>query len=254
MIKLEHITAGYGEEAILRDVSASFAPGRITGILGRNGCGKSTLLKVASGLIKPMSGQVLLGEQPIASLAPKELAKQIAVLPQSREIPAIPAESLVMHGRFPYLGFPRKPSPADHQAVEEALRRAGVEEHRHKLLAALSGGERQKVYLAMVLAQDTPVILMDEPTTYLDMNHQFELLRLIRQLGESGRTVLVVMHDLSQALEVCDNICLMDEGKILIHGTTKEVFDSHAIDQVFGVVCETVLDSVGNRHYLFREV
>ena len=215
MIELRHITAGYGGEAVLRDFSVRFSPGKITGILGRNGCGKSTLLKTAAGLLRPMSGEVLVDGRPLGNYAPKELARQIAVLPQSREVPAITVESLVMHGRFPYLGFPRKPRPEDRQAVQRAMEQAGVEALRQKALSALSGGERQKVYLAMVLAQDTPVILMDEPTTYLDINHQFELLRLIRGLGGQGRTVLCVMHDLGQALEVCDEICLVERGTLL---------------------------------------
>lgn len=187
---------------MLRDFSVRFSPGKITGILGRNGCGKSTLLKTAAGLLRPMSGEVLMDGRPLGDYAPKELARQIAVLPQSREVPAITVESLVMHGRFPYLGFPRKPRPEDRQAVQRAMEQAGVEALRQKALSALSGGERQKVYLAMVLAQDTPVISMDEPTTYLDINHQFELLRLIRDWGGQGRTVLCVMHDLGQAAEV----------------------------------------------------
>ena len=225
MIELRHITAGYGGEAVLRDFSVRFSPGKITGILGRNGCGKSTLLKTAAGLLRPMSGEVLVDGRPLGDYAPKELARQIAVLPQSREVPAITVESLVMHGRFPYLGFPRKPRPEDRQAVQRA----------------------------MVLAQDTPVILMDEPTTYLDINHQFELLRLIRGLGGQGRTVLCVMHDLGQALEVCDEICLVERGTLLAHDTAAAVFDSHAIDRVFGVTSEAVTDSAGQRHYLFRE-
>ena len=253
MIELRHITAGYGGEAVLRDFSVRFSPGKITGILGRNGCGKSTLLKTAAGLLRPMSGEVLVDGRPLGDYAPKELARQIAVLPQSREVPAITVESLVMHGRFPYLGFPRKPRPEDRQAVQRAMEQAGVEALRQKALSALSGGERQKVYLAMVLAQDTPVILMDEPTTYLDINHQFELLRLIRGLGGQGRTVLCVMHDLGQALEVCDEICLVERGALLAHDTAAAVFDSHAIDRVFGVTSEAVTDSSGQRHYLFRE-
>ena len=126
MIELRHITAGYGGEAVLRDFSVRFSPGKITGILGRNGCGKSTLLKTAAGLLRPMSGEVLVDGRPLGDYAPKELARQIAVLPQSREVPAITVESLVMHGRFPYLGFPRKPRSEDRQAVQRAMEQAGV--------------------------------------------------------------------------------------------------------------------------------
>ena len=253
MINLESVTAGYGGNPVLRGLTLRFEKGGITGILGPNGCGKSTLLKVVSGLLKPTSGQVCLGGKPLLSYSPKELAKEVAVLPQSREIPAIPVEALVSHGRFPYLGFPRKLAPTDHSTVESAMERAGVLEHRHKLLSALSGGERQKVYLAMVLAQDTPIVLMDEPTTYLDINHQFELLRLVRELADSGKTVLVVMHDLAQALETCDRILLLDHGEAIAYGPAGEVADSRAIDRVFGVVSQRVEDLKGRGHYLFSE-
>lgn len=251
MINLESITAGYGGEAVLYQLTLSFEAGGITGILGPNGCGKSTLLKVIAGLLKPQSGQVLLEGMPLSAYPPKELAKRVAVLPQSREVPAIPVEALVAHGRFPYLGFPRKLTPEDQKLVEAAMERAGVLEHREKLLSALSGGERQKVYLAMVLAQDTPIVLMDEPTTYLDINHQFELLRLIRELASSGRTVLVVMHDLAQALEHCDRILLLEKGEAAAYGTAEQVVE--AIDRVFGVVSQRITDGEGRPHVLFAE-
>ena len=257
MIELKHLGKIYssasGSVEALKDVNLTIADGEIFGIIGLSGAGKSTLVRCINLLERPTSGEVLVDGRPLGDYAPKELARQIAVLPQSREVPAITVESLVMHGRFPYLGFPRKPRPEDRQAVQRAMEQAGVEALRQKALSALSGGERQKVYLAMVLAQDTPVILMDEPTTYLDINHQFELLRLIRGLGGQGRTVLCVMHDLGQALEVCDEICLVERGALLAHDTAAAVFDSHAIDRVFGVTSEAVTDSAGQRHYLFRE-
>ena len=253
MIELCHITAGYGGEAVLRDFSVRFSPGKITGILGRNGCGKSTLLKTAAGLLRPMSGEVLVDGRPLGDYAPKELARQIAVLPQSREVPAITVESLVMHGRFPYLGFPRKPRSEDRQAVQRAMEQAGVEALRQKALSALSGGERQKVYLAMVLAQDTPVILMDEPTTYLDINHQFELLRLIRGLGGQGGPCFASCTISGRRWRSATRSAWWSGGTLLAHDTAAAVFDSHAIDRVFGVTSEAVTDSAGQRHYLFRE-
>lgn len=254
MIELRHITAGYGGEAVLRDFSVRFSPGKITGILGRNGCGKSTLLKTAAGLLRPMSGEVLVDGRSLGDYAPKELARQIAVLPQSREVPAITVESLVMHGRFPYLGFPRKPRPEDRQAVQRAMEQAGVEALRQKALSALSGGERQKVYLAMVLAQDTPVILMDEPTTYLDINHQFELLRLIPGgWADRGGLCCALCTISGRRWRSATRSALVERGALLAHDTAAAVFDSHAIDQVFGVTSEAVTDSSGQRHYLFRE-
>ena len=215
MIELRHITAGYGGEAVLRDFSVRFSPGKITGILGRNGCGKSTLLKTAAGLLRPMSGEVLVDGRPLGDYAPKELARQIAVLPQSREVPAITVESLVMHGRFPYLGFPRKPRSEDRQAVQRAMEQAGVEALRQKALSALSGGERQRVAICRALINDPSIIFADEPTGNLDSKSGKVVAEEFRKINEElGKTLLMVTHD-PQMASRCKRVIFLKDGYVM---------------------------------------
>ncbi len=238
---------------MIRQINLTFAKGKVTSVIGPNGCGKSTLLKTASRLLRPLEGHVLVEGKDSSEWRPKEFAKLVAVVPQSRAVPAITAETLVLHGRFPYLGFPRKPSPADLETVSQAMRSVGVYPYRKKMLTALSGGERQKVYLAMALAQNTPVILLDEPTTYLDIKHQLEILRLIDQLRAMGKTVVMVMHDLAQALTTSDQICLMQAGEIVLCGTAEAVLASGEMDRVFGVRSHSLGAPDGQNYYLFTE-
>ncbi len=238
---------------MIRQINLTFAKGKVTSVIGPNGCGKSTLLKTASRLLRPLEGHVLVQGKDSSEWRPKEFARLVAVVPQSRAVPAITAETMVLHGRFPYLGFPRKPSPADLDMVSQAMRLVGVYPYRKKMLTALSGGERQKVYLAMALAQDTPVILLDEPTTYLDIKHQLEILRLIDQLRAMGKTVVMVMHDLAQALTTSDQICLMQAGEIVLCDTAEAVLASREIDRVFGVRSHSLGAPDGQNYYLFTE-
>jgi ABC-type cobalamin/Fe3+-siderophores transport system ATPase subunit len=145
-----------------------------------------------------------------------------------------------MHGRFPYLGFPRIPQAKDKAIVEDALAKLEIKKDRNKNVRELSGGERQKVYLAMVLAQDTDYIFLDEPTTYLDINHQLEILAIIKELKDMGKAVIMVLHDLNSALTYCDKICLLDKGEVIIYDTPQAVYNSREIEQVFQVKCEKV--------------
>lgn len=243
--------AGYAGRTVVKDITVEFPSGCVTSILGKNGCGKSTLLKTAARQMKPMGGQILLDGRDIYTIPPKEFARNASVLPQSREIPSISAHALVLHGRFPYLGFPRRPSPQDLEIVEKAMHDAGAWEYREKSLSQLSGGERQKVYLAMVLAQDTDVIFMDEPATYLDISHQFEILRLIEALRDSGKTIITVLHDLGQALSVSDQILLLENGSAAFFGGPEDLFASGKLDQVFGIRSHRILLD-GTVEYVFR--
>lgn len=252
MITFDRVCAGYGGAMVLQDICATLQPGRITVLIGKNGCGKSTLLRVACGLLPPKSGRVLLGDASLTALPPRELAKQVAFLPQSRPVPEMSVEDLVGHGRFPYLSFPRRLTPTDSQLVQRAMERMGVLEFRDKPLGSLSGGERQKAYLAMVLAQDAPLILLDEPTTYLDIGHQFEILALLSRLREEKKTVVAVLHDLAQALSVADDLCLMDAGRIAIHSSAQEVLASGEIDRVFGVSTQVATTPDGRAYHIFE--
>ena len=236
---------------VLQNVSLTVESGEITGLFAPSGYGKTTLCRLLAGYEKPDSGQILLDGRDIFTIPPKEFARMAAVLPQSREVPAIPARSLVMHGRFPYLGFPRRPTPADHAAVERAMHDAGAWEYRDSYLTQLSGGERQKVYLAMVLAQDTGVVFMDEPATYLDISHQFEILRLMRTLRGAGKTVVTVLHDLGQALSVSDRILLLDGGRAVFFGAPDALFQSGKLDEVFGIRSQKITID-GAEEYIFR--
>ncbi|MEG6611570.1 ABC transporter ATP-binding protein [Pseudoclostridium thermosuccinogenes] len=252
MIRLKDITAGYKGIKIIKNINVFFEKGSITGITGKNGCGKSTLIKTASGLIKPFSGDIMLDEENIYNIPDRKLAREISFLPQIRNVPNITVYNLVMHGRFPYLGFPRILQDEDKAIVENALEKLGIKKYRDKNLIELSGGERQKVYIAMVLAQDTDYIFLDEPTTYLDINHQLEILDIIKELKNMGRAVIMVIHDLNSALTYCDKVCLLDKGEIVIFDTPEAVYNSREIERVFRVKCDEIyMEEKGQSQYVF---
>ena len=186
MLELKNVSAGYPGRSVLKDVTLAARPGRVLILLGPNGCGKSTLLRTMAGLLPPLGGEVLLDGAPLKDRGPKETARRVAFLPQSRTAPNITARRLALHGRFPYLSYPRRYGREDYAAVDRALRQADALDLADRPVPELSGGQRQKVYLAMALAQETETILMDEPTTYLDIQHQLEVLALVRR-GRAGR-------------------------------------------------------------------
>lgn len=250
MIKLKDITAGYNNVEIIKNVNISFKKGTITSIIGKNGCGKTTLLKTASNLMNPFCGEIILNGESIFSMSRNKIAKQISFLPQIRNVPNITVYNLIMHGRFPYLGFSRIPQKKDKLIVEEAMKRVEITKYRDKNICELSGGERQKAYIAMVLAQDTDLIFLDEPTTYLDINYQLEVLEIIKELKDINKTVVMVLHDLNSALTYSDKVCLLDKGKIVIYDTPQAVFDSKEINRVFDVSCEKIY-TTNNIQFIF---
>lgn len=231
MVELKQITAGYGEKTVLQDISLDFLPGTVTAIVGPNGCGKSTLLKAAAGLLPITSGQV-------AAQEPR--ARQIAYLPQSRPVPEITAGRLVLHGRFPWLSWPRRYRAEDEAAARSAMERLGVAALTDTPLSELSGGTRQKIYLAMALAQGADTLLLDEPTSYLDIGHQLKLMELCRELAGEGKALAVVLHDLPLALAYADRVAVMDAGRLLTLDTPAAVFSSGILDRVFGVRLQQV--------------
>ena len=249
MVELKNLTAGYGARAVVRGVSLSFPAGKVTVLLGPNGCGKSTLLKAALGLIPIQGGEVLFDGKPLSALSPREVAQKAAYLAQSRSVPNITAQRMVLHGRFPYLSYPRRYRPEDYRITEQALAWAGAAGLAGRLMGELSGGQRQKVYLAMALAQDTATLFLDEPTTYLDVRHQLELLEPPRRLAEMGRAVVLVLHDLEAARRCADTAAVLSGGELCCAGTPEEVFCSGALDRVFGVSVKRIWTEDGWHYY-----
>jgi iron complex transport system ATP-binding protein len=235
MIELNHISAGYGKKEILQDITLSFAPGTVTTILGINGCGKSTLLKTLVRLLPLNAGEITVDGVSAENYAPAELAKKIAYLPQNRNIPDMTAAQLVLHGRFAHLSYPRVYRKTDTDAAERAMETLGIADLADQPLAALSGGMRQKVYLAAALAQESPAILMDEPTTFLDIAGQLRLAQTIRSLAETGKTMILVLHDLPLALKLSDRLAVLHEGHLLDCGTPEEILARGSLERAYGI-------------------
>jgi len=235
MVEIQHLFAGYGQGDVLQDLDLRFPRGRITAILGPNGCGKSTLLKALIGLTPKVRGQILVDGLDLATLDTREIARKIAYLPQNSRTPDMTARQLVLHGRFPYLSYPRRYRESDRLAAQKAMETLGIQDLADRPLAQLSGGTRQKCRIAMALAQDAPVILMDEPLSFLDISHQLSLLELAQDLAHQGKTPVLVLHDLSLALRYADQVILMAEGRIFQTGTPEEILESGALEQIFGV-------------------
>jgi len=249
MLELKSLSAGYPGRDVLRDVDLNFAPGRVTVLLGPNGCGKSTLLRAACGLLPVSGGEVLLDGIPLTDYRPQQIAQKIAYLPQSRSVPNITARRMVLHGRFPYLSYPRRYRREDYEAADRALEQVDALEIANRSVAELSGGQRQKVYLAMALAQDTETILMDEPTTYLDIRHQMEVMALARTLAQQGKAVVLVLHDLCLAMEIADEIVVLWDGRLQQAGTPEEVFASGVLNRVMGIALSRTRTEEGWRYF-----
>lgn len=249
MMRFDGLTAGYGGEERLHGISCTFPKGRLTALIGPNGCGKTTLLKCAAGIMKPSSGQILLDNAPYFSISRRERARRVACMPQSRPTPEMTVQQLAACGRYPHLGWGKSMSDVDKQIVAEALVRAGADRFANRSVFELSGGERQRAYLAMMLAQQASVLLLDEPTTYLDPGSQFELMELLLSLRSENRTVVAALHDLSLAMEYADHIILMQDGRLVQSGSPEEIFASGLLGEVFGVKAERI-----HGRYVFRGI
>ena len=249
MLEIRELRAGYEDSLVLNGLSLTIPRGKVTVILGPNGCGKSTLLKSLCGILSVQSGQVLLDGAELLSLPPRILAQNVAYLSQSRRVPDITAYRLVLHGRFPYLGYPRRYRREDHAMARAAMEQMGVWELADTLMEKLSGGQRQKVYIAMALAQDTPVILLDEPTTYLDISHQMQMMQHARDLARQGKTVLMVIHDLPHAFQTADHLILMRNGEVAVQGPPEQIYVSGWIERVFHVRLGRAETPGGWRYY-----
>jgi len=249
VLELKAVSAGYPGRTVLEDVTLSIRPGKLLVLLGPNGCGKSTLLRTVPGLLPALKGEVLLDGRPLRTYAPKEAARRIAYLPQSRTVPSITARRMVLHGRFPYLSYPRRCRREDYAAADRALELADAADLADRPLPELSGGQRQKVYLAMALAQETETILLDEPTTYLDVRHQLEVLDLVRRLAAEGRAVVLVLHDLCLALALADEIAVLGSGGLLALEPPEEIYQSRILERVMGVRLDRSAGRPGWRYF-----
>lgn len=254
MIELKHVCAGYEDREVLHDVTMSFEPGKVTALIGPNGCGKSTLLKTLVRINSHNSGEILVNGKKIETYKPNELAKQVAYLAQSKAAPDISVLRMVLHGRFAYLNYPRRYREEDIAVARKALQWAGLSDLEDENVSRLSGGMQQKVYIAMALAQDAATILMDEPTTYLDVAHQLRLMDMAKQLADGGKAVVMVLHDLSQALRTADRVVVLHDGQIAAEGTPDGVFASGKLQEVFGIGMERVWTKSGWHYFHFSEI
>lgn len=235
LLSAEGVSARYNEREVLHNVSLGFKGGKITAIIGPNGSGKSTLLKTLIRLVPKTEGTVISEGVSLDKLSASAVARKIAYLPQMKSIPDLTVRTMVLHGRFSHLSYPRRYRKEDIRAVEEALKTIGIYDLADKNVSTLSGGTVQLVFLAMALAQSSPVILMDEPTSFLDIAHQIKLMELCRVLAADGKAVVAVLHDIPMALKYADEIAVMSEGRIAVTGTPLRVYESGVLDKVFEV-------------------
>jgi iron complex transport system ATP-binding protein len=242
------LTLGYGGDPVVADLSLELPPGEITAIVGANACGKSTLLRGMARLLAPRSGAVLLDGVELAKLGTREVARRLGLLPQSPAAPeGLTVEDLVARGRYPHQSWLQQFSAEDQAQIEWALEVTDTAALRRRALDQLSGGQRQRAWIAMALAQDTGTLLLDEPTTFLDMAHQVEVLDLLADLNrEQGRTIVMVLHDLNQACRYADHLVAMRRGSVHSRGAPADIVDAEMVRAVFGLDVRVVPDPEEN--------
>lgn len=233
----DRIDLAYGDEIVVRDLSLSIRDGKVTTIIRPNSCGKSILLRSLTRLLRPAGGSVLLDGQLIHRLSSREVARRLGLLAQHSAAPeGVTVEELARRGRFPHQGFLQPLSPKDDEAVERALALTRMTDLRHRPIDSLSGGQRQRAWFAMALAQETPILFLDEPTTFLDVSAQIEMLDMVWRLNrDEGRTMVMVLHDLNMTARYADNLIAMRDGKIVATGHPSEVINADLLREVFGV-------------------
>ena len=238
------LTLGYGERVVVDGVDLDFGPCSTTAVIGPNGCGKSTLLRALGRLLAPRSGAATLDDRPVGAWPTKALARRLALLPQTTSAPpGITVRELVARGRSPHQGLLRTPGAADAAVVEETLDAVGLTDDAHRPVDQLSGGQRQRAWIGMTLAQRTGILLLDEPTTYLDLAHQIEVLDLVHRLTvERGLTTVVVLHDLGLAARYADQLVVLDRGRVHACGPPRDVLTEPMLRDVFGLTARILTD------------
>ena len=251
-LKANHVLAGYDKKIIIDGIDISIPDNKISVIIGANACGKSTLLKTLARLIQPTSGEIVLDGKKISEIPPKQLARVLGLLPQSPVVPeGITVADLVGRGRFPYQSFLKGLGKKDYEAVEEALEIMGITDLANSCVDELSGGQRQRVWIAMALAQQTDILLLDEPTTYLDITYQVEILDLLTDLNRKrGTTIVMVLHDINLSARYADYIFALHKGTLIAEGAPSEIITEGLIKKVFDLDCSVIKDPVSGSPFI----
>ena len=249
MLELRSVFAGYGNKTVLMGVDAFFEKGKLTSIIGANGCGKSTLLKTILGILPVSEGEIVIDGNNIRAMSRNDIAKKAAYLAQNRNTPDMTVEQMVLHGRFPYLSYPRRYRETDRKIAREAMETVGILHLADQPLEELSGGMRQTAYIAMALAQGTDYILLDEPAAYLDIPHQLDLMRGLRRLADSGKGIIAVMHDLPLAFDFSDEIAVIHEGAIVAKAAPADLCGESIVEEIFHIRLERMEN--GQFYYQF---
>lgn len=252
MIKIRNLNFGYKNKKILKDINVTIPKGKISIIIGNNGCGKSTLLKSMCNIITPQSGDIYFNDTNIKDISVKEVSKMVSFVHQTPKIPEeVTIEELCMMGRNPHKRLFDRINEEDMQIIKKAMQMTDVWDLKDQTLLNLSGGQRQRAFIALALSQGTDIIFLDEPTTYLDINYQYEILDLLKKLNrEYNKTIVMVIHDLNQAEAYADNVILMSQGKIINEGNPSEVITENSINKIFKLKCEKVFSSNGVGCYI----
>lgn len=247
----QNISVGYGKKKVLSGFRADIPKGKIITIIGQNGCGKSTLLKTVSKAVSPKEGSVIFCDKKLGEYAPKKLAQKIAYLSQVHESPPdIDVRTLVSYGRYPYSQFGRGMTAADAEVIDRALSLTGLTQLQGRILSTLSGGERQRAWIAMTIAQEPEILILDEPTTYLDVSYQVEVLELVRRLNkELGITVIMVLHDLNLAARYSDLLIAIKNGELYAYGKPSEILNEKYLKDLFEIEASIYTDSIHHCPY-----
>ena len=243
VLQAQTLSLAYDDALIIKELDLELPQGKITALIGPNGCGKSTLLKGLARLLKPKGGSVLLEGKAIHQLATRDLAKILGILPQGPQAPeGLTVRELVGQGRYPHQSWLQQWSTDDESSVQKALELTHMTSLADRSVDALSGGQRQRAWIAMTLAQETSLLLLDEPTTFLDLAHQLEVLELLKKLNQQGRTVVMVLHDINQATRYAHHLVALKAGRVVAQGEPAKMLSSSLLREVFGIEADVLID------------